>query len=109
MDQKVNIQIDCGATFQMEIVLKDDGGSLIDLTGCIATSHLREFAESNEYMPFTCSQNGEGGTVTLTMSREDTAKIGYTRGVYDVFLSFPNYVSEKILQGDVAIIPAVTR
>lgn len=107
--KQVNIEIDCGATFEMDIILRDDGGSPIDLTGVIATSHLREFPESNECMPFTCTHNNEGGTVTLSMNREDTAKISYVKGVYDVFLSFPNYKSEKILQGDVSIIPAVTR
>lgn len=107
---QVNITIEAGADFNdLSFTILDEDENVIDLTGATVRSHLREFPESNEYLPFTCEHNGEGGKVTLYMSAEDTAKIGYTKGVYDVFIQYANDAVEKILQGDVYVIPAVTR
>ena len=106
---QLNLTIESGADFILNFTITDEDEAVVDLTGSTVRSQIREFPESNEYMPFTCIHNSEGGMVTLSMSGADTAKIGYTRGVYDVFIQYANDAIEKILQGDVHIIPAVTR
>lgn len=110
MNTKVqNIVIEKGADFYMSFRVTDDEDNVVDLTGATVTAHLREYAEADEYIAFTTTHNGAGGKVTLTMPHEDTAQIGYTQGVYDVFVEFPDESVEKYLMGEVTVIPAVTR
>lgn len=110
MNTKVlNIVIEKGADFYKSFTVTDDEDNAVDLTGATVTAHLREYAEADEYIAFTATHNGAGGKVTLTMPHEDTAQIGYTQGVYDVFVEFPDESVEKYLMGEVTIIPAVTR
>lgn len=105
----LNIVIEKGADFHMSFTVTDDEDNLIDLSGATVTAYLREYAEADDYFAFTATHNGLGGKVSLTMPHEDTAQIGYTKGVYDVFVQFPNEDAEKYLMGEVTIIPAVTR
>ena len=105
----LDIIIECGADFTMNSIVRDDTDALIDLTGATVTAHLREYAEASDYFAFTATHNGAGGKVTLSMNHENTAQIGYSRGVYDVFIVFPDETTEKYLMGDVTVIPAVTK
>lgn len=107
--KKCDITIECGATFTMYFVVRDNNNSLVDLTGSTVEAQLREYAEANDYFEFTATHNGSGGRVTLTMPFEDTAAIPYTSGVYDVYITDQNNDREKYLIGDVNIVPAVTK
>lgn len=107
--KQCNITIECGADFYMHFVVRNDEDALVDLTGATVSAQLREYAEAVDYFDFTATNNGAGGKVTLTMPFEDTAQIGYTSGVYDVFVTFPDSSVEKYMMGDVTIDPNVTK
>lgn len=108
MTELMDIVIDCAGDFGMSFTLRDEEGDLIDLTGAVVTAQLREFPESLDHFDFSCSHNGQGGQVVIGMSWRVTAKIPYTRGVYDVFVDFPNDTRKKYLKGKVEIYHNVT-
>lgn len=107
--KQLDIIIECGADFSLYFLVRDSENALVDLTGAVVSAHLREYAEAQDYFAFTATHNGAGGKVTLTMPHEDTAEIGYTRGVYDVFIDFPDETRLKYLWGNVEIDPEVTK
>ena len=110
MDTKeLNITIECGADFLLAFVVRNSADALVDLSGATVTAQVREYAEAVDYYQMTAVHNGQGGKVTLGMTYEDTAAISFSRGVYDVFIDFPNDTREKYLQGSVTVIPSVTK
>jgi hypothetical protein len=107
--KELNITIECGADFLMTFVVRDSADALVDLTGAEVTAQIREYAEAVDYYQMTAVHNGAGGKVTLGIAYEDTERISFSRGVYDVFIDFPNDTREKYLQGSVTVIPSVTK
>ena len=107
--KQVNIMMECGADFTMSIIIRDDSDSLVDLTGYTVEAQLREFPEAEDYLQFTATHNNSGGKITITMAHEDTASIAYTSGVYDVYITDPYNVREKVIEGNVTVAPAVTK
>ena len=108
-DNRLDITIECGADFALSFLVRDDEGTLIDLTGATVEAQVREYAEAADYFAFTAVHNGQGGRVSLSMPHEVTASIGFSRGVYDVFIDYPDESREKYLMGDVTVIPEVTK
>ena len=101
-----DITIQKKGDYHIDFLTEEDDGTPIDVSGYTVESHLREFPESNEYLEFTGIADETG--IHLDMAHSDTAKIGYTRGYYDVFVS-ENGNREKFAMGRARIIPEVTR
>lgn len=108
MSLQHDITIECGADFFLSFLVRDGTNALVDLTGAVIEAHLREYSEASDYFAFTAVHNNGGGRITLTMPHEDTAEIGYTSGVYDVYVT-QNGTRTKRLYGDVTIVPEVTK
>lgn len=107
--KQLDITIECGADFSLNAAIRNSEDALVDLTGCTVTAQLREYPEAYDYIGFTCTHNGQGGQITVSMSHAITSKVGYSDGVYDVFISFPSGAVDKVLWGKAEIIPAITR
>ena len=103
-----DIEIDCGADYQMDLEFRNDNDDLISMTGWTVEAQLRDFAQAAEAIDFTCTANSSG--ITLTLPHTKTSGIGYIRGNYDVFLTDPdNSCRSKLMQGTAVIVPEVTR
>lgn len=100
-----DITIKSGAEFVFTFRVKTEDGEPEDLTGKTVRAQLRATAHGYEAFDFTCTHSGAGGTVTISMSHDQTSRIMFMHGVYDVF------VDEKdcVMGGKAEIIPAVTR
>ena len=97
-----------GADYAADIVIAEDNETPIDLTGYTAEAQIREFPESPDKEDFTCSVDSAG--IHLSMAKETIDHIGYTQGRYDLFLTDPdNEIRTKLLQGNIFIVPEVTR
>lgn len=107
-DKQFDIEIECGADYYLQVYLKDEFELPVDLTDATVTAHLREFPESRDHIPFNVTHYGENGVINISMSHANTAKIGYTRGVYDVFVETESS-RDRVLWGKVAIFPSVTK
>lgn len=108
-DNKYNILIECGATFVLPFIWYDSDGVPYDLTGSTVTAQLREYSGAQDYYEFICTHNGAGGRIVLTLPKEETAKISYSYGCYDVFVDLPSGDRQSPLYGDAKIRDHVTK
>lgn len=110
-----DITVEQGATFRFEVTWKDSAGTPVNLTGYSARMQVRETYESEDIIiSFTSSGGsialgGSLGTIVVTGSAIDTAKIPMTTGVYDLELQASNGVVTRLLQGKAMITREVTR
>lgn len=105
---KSNIIIDQGADFKSTILIKDDNGVAVDITGYAANAMIRKTYSSSNSVAFTASVNGAIGQITLSLPANSSANMAAGRYVYD--LSVVDTLSKKtrIVEGIVTIAPSVT-
>lgn len=107
--KKLDLIIETNADFVVSMTLYDNNDNVIDLSGAIVESQLRQYAEASESIPFTVTHNGKGGRIRMSMVHELTATISYSTGVYDVVVTFPDGSKVKAVEGDVTVNPGATR
>lgn len=109
MATKANLVIDQGSTFSSDLELTDDNGDPLPLDGYAANSQIRKwYTSSNAAATFATSINVESGTITLTLTANQTSNLVAGRYVYDVEISAGSEVS-RIVEGIVTVTPQVTR
>lgn len=110
-----DITVEQGATFRLSLTWKDSTGAVVNLTGYTARMQIRETYESEETIASFTSAGGSIvlggalGTVVVTASATDTAKIQMTPAVYDLEVEASNGVVTRLLQGKANITREVTR
>lgn len=122
-DNKHNITIWQGSTFGMNLVLKNEDGTVQDLTGYSARMEIRPTYRAATYEERLSSSNGEitieatNGKLILELSAARTSNItvDLSNGkppkstyVYDLEIDIDGTVS-KILYGDFTVYGEVTR
>ena len=109
MATKANLVIDQGATFSTDITLQDVNGDFLQLGGYTANSQIRKwYTTANASAVFTVSTNSYSGTLTLSLTANQTSDLTSGRYVYDVTLSSGSVVS-RVIEGIVTVTPKVTR
>jgi hypothetical protein len=109
-----DITVEQGATFRLEATWKDSTGALVNLTGYSARMQIRETYESEDIiLAFTSTGGsivlgGALGTIVVTGTATDTAKVPMTPAVYDLELENAGVVT-RLLQGRATITQEVTR
>ncbi len=113
---KLNLYIEQGATFSQLITWKAGTPSLpVDLTGCTARMQIRAKTTSDTVLLSLTTENsrialgGAAGTITLTLTDEETAVLAWPKGVYDLEIAFGNGTVRRLLYGSVVVSPEVTR
>lgn len=115
--EKFDLKIEQGATFSFSVTRKDKVGTPIDLSGYTARMQIRQ-AQGAEIIIEASTANGKlnipigaDGTVFVKLSATDTAKLRYTRCVYDLkaFKGSDGLNDLRILQGNVLVSPAITQ
>jgi hypothetical protein len=73
----INLYVDQGSDFHTELVLQNDDGSVIDLTGFDIYSQFRKSFNSSLYYEFDCSIVGSPvlGEITLVLDGHDSSDI----------------------------------
>lgn len=84
MKEQHDLLIFTGADFSLTFTLTDGEGIIQSLVGKTIQAQLREAPQSADYLDFTCTHTGAGGTITISLTHEQTANISYTKGVYDI-------------------------
>lgn len=107
--KKLNIVIETNADFIMAMTLRDDNDEIISLAGASVSAQVRQFAEASTSIPFTVTHNGAGGRIRMSLTYEQTSQIAYSQGVYDVNVTYSNGQTVKVIEGDVIVVPGVTR
>jgi hypothetical protein len=117
---KHRIVIEQGATFSMELTLKDADGAVIDLTGCAGRGQLRATPTATAKLAdfdvtFPTPATGQvlvemAANVTKDISVEATnADREPTLCAYDIEIVYPSGRVDRIMEGVAAISPEVTR
>lgn len=108
MADKLNLLIDQGSTYSVNLEVKDANNDLVNLTGYSGAGQIRKQYTSNSATAFSISVYSNG-TVTAALSANQTANLVSGRYVYDIELT--NAVSEvtRIVEGIITITPQVTR
>jgi len=109
MATKANLVIDQGATFLVELDLKDENGDILVLSGYTANSQIRKwYTSSNTAASFSTAVNVANGSITLSLTSAQTSNLVAGRYVYDVEIQDNTSVT-RIIEGIVTVTPQVTR
>jgi hypothetical protein len=114
MASKYNIIIEQGADFGLDFAMSNSDNTPIDLTGAIVRSQIREkYSSPNPLVYFTGTVlDGPAGTAKISLTASQTSAIAATDTnayVYDIEVAFPTGSVVRILEGNVAVSPEVTR
>jgi len=108
MSQKLNIEIEQGATFTKTITILDSDGSEFEVSGWTGTGQVRKHWTSNTAYDFDITLSD--GELYFTMNATTTANISHGLYVYDIQIT--NNVDgtvKRVLSGMVTVSPEVTR
>lgn len=101
---RTDIRIEQGATFGLLAELQDEDGGPVDLTGCTARMKIRAGYNSPVLLslvsPTNIVINPTLGTVLVTVTASATELLGFSRGVYDLEVVFPDGTVIRALQGE---------
>lgn len=111
MSTPSDIEVQQGATFELEILVFDGEGLAFDLTGATARMQVREtFASSTVLLTPTVTTNGVLGTITITATAATTAALtAPALAVYDIELVMGDGKVYRLCQGECEISAEVTR
>lgn len=112
MASTINLYIDQGSDFHTEMILQNDDGSVIDLSGYTIYSQFRKSFQSSQYFSFECSIVGAPvlGEITLVLPGSVSTDIPPGRYLYDVeIVDAINEVQVRVIEGLVILTPEITR
>ncbi len=111
MSAKYDFDMDQGATFNRALTLKDDSGTVVDISGCSFAGQVRTTALSGTVAgTFTFEvTNATQGQFTWKMTSTNTALLPAQQCVYDVEMTQANNDVVRLLEGFVNIKSNVTR
>jgi hypothetical protein len=110
-----NLYLEQGSTFEISIAVDDVYGNNYDLTSATAISQIRKsYYSANATAAFTASVANTTGTITLSLTANQTANIAAGRYLYDTIISIPGVPGQantvtRILEGTIDVTPRVTR
>ena len=113
MAELYNFKVDQGATWQFDVIFKDDAGVVIDITGYACKMHIRrtktgsleqELTSTNSTIVLTPAE----GKLTFTLSNTVTSSLS-GQYVYDIELTSDTGFVTRLLQGKIIIDAEVTK
>ncbi len=110
--QNLDIVIEQGASFNLNITWQDTTGAIVDLTGYTAKMQIRSAYSSSAVILELSDTNGgifltqSSGLIQLLISDTDTSLLPAMVAIYDLKLS--NNGTTRLLQGQARISPEVT-
>ena len=107
----VELDIEAGATFSVQITVKNDDGTPKNLANHTITSQLRKSYYSSTANSFTISiTDSSNGNIAMTMTAANTANLRAGRYVFDVEMNdTANSTITRIFEGIATVLPNVTR
>ena len=116
MAARYDFYINQGTTWSVSLTYKDDQGVPIDLSNYTAKMQIRLSVESSKVLLELSTTNGKitidgpNGRIQLQLEPNDTTSLGLVRrGVYDLELTSPSLIVDRLLEGVVYFNPEVTR
>jgi hypothetical protein len=111
----LDFNIEQGATFSHRLEWKDSKQQPINLTGYTARMQVRAKKSSDTVLVELTTANGRivlgdaDGTIDLEIDATTTAGFSWTKGVHDLELESGTGFVTRLVEGNVTVVPEVTR
>jgi hypothetical protein len=111
MAQFVEVDMDQGTDFNLDVVVKTDDGSVINVTNYTFSSSMRKsFYSSKATANMTVSViNAANGNVRFSLDSATTANIKAGRYVFDIKQIDTSNVTTRMFEGIITVNPQVTK
>lgn len=109
---KYNILVQQGVTYNQTITLKNAANTAgVNITGNSIAAMIREtYNDPDPAAVFTCEIiDAVNGVFQIKLTPEQTGALRFTKGVYDIEMTYPDGSKDRLLQGNVAISLEATR
>lgn len=102
---KLNLVIEQGATFNRPIELKDGEDNPIDLTGASISALAKEkLSDRDVLFAFTATiTDAVSGKFKFGLTADETTALEINSGVYDIDITYPSGVVDRLLQGTITV------
>tara|TARA_B100000530_G_scaffold65728_2_gene38652 strand:+ start:501 stop:836 length:336 start_codon:yes stop_codon:yes gene_type:complete len=108
--RNINLVLDQGVDFEATFTIRNEDASSLNLTGYTGTAQLRKHPAATKSTAFIVSfPNRVNGQIKVAMASTMTSVIEGGRYVYDLVLTSPNAYKTRPIQGNLLVIPGVTR
>ncbi len=107
-----NIIIYTGTDFAQTFVLEDSASNSIkDLTGYVGCSQIKRYESSNKSADFTVAfaNDRTTGRISIEMLSGVTETLKAGKYFYDILISSPSGVTERVIEGTAIVKKSVTR
>lgn len=109
MAKKINILIEQGADFNLELDVKHSNNSTFDLSGFTASVKLKKhYSSTQEYELTTEFTNRVGGQIRISANNSLTETIIPGRYSYDVEVESENNVKTRVIEGTATVTPGIS-
>lgn len=106
-----NLTVDQGADFSIGVDVADTDGNALNLTGYTAAGQIRKTYSSTTAVDFTVSVRSPATAgildVSLTNAQTNAMKAG--RYVYDIEITSSGGIKDRVIEGQLEIMPGVTQ
>lgn len=105
-----NLYIDQGSDFSAIVTLKNQDGSIINLTDFTAASQFRKSYQSSSATSFIVSiHDAANGKIRLQLPASSSSPLIPGRYLYDVEITSPIGERKRALEGIIVLTPEITR
>lgn len=113
--QAYTIRIHQGATWAFSLILTDDNGTAIDLTGYTAKMEIRDMPGGTVFSTLTSSPaagitiTAATGEIDFALTAAQSAALTFGRGQYDIKITSSGGTVTYLLKGDFIVDARVTQ
>tara|TARA_Y100001937_G_scaffold18849_1_gene26063 strand:+ start:33380 stop:33718 length:339 start_codon:yes stop_codon:yes gene_type:complete len=106
-----NLTVDQGTDFSIAIDVTDSSGTVLDLTGFTAKGQIRRSFNSSTAVDITCTVRSPAtdGILDISLTNAQTNAMKAGRYVYDVEITSSGGVKDRVLEGQIEVMPGVTQ
>ena len=107
----VELSLDQGTDFSVNIDLTNDDGSVINVTNYTFSSSIRKsyYSANTTANLIVTIASAANGNVALTMNAATTANIKAGRYLYDVKMTNDNNTTSRVIEGIITVYPQITK
>jgi hypothetical protein len=111
MAQFIELDLDQGTDFNMDLDLTNDNGAAINVTNYTFTSSIRKsFYSLNPTANLTVTiQSGPNGNITLSMNSAVSANVKPGRYLFDIKQVDSQNTTSRVVEGIITVNPQVTK
>jgi hypothetical protein len=111
MAQFIELEIDQGTTFNVDLDLSEANSTPINVSGYIFTSSIRKSYYSSRVTAnlVVSVTNASNGNVSLSLAAANTANIKAGRYLFDIKQVDPQNTVTRLVEGIITVNPQVTK